>query len=129
MANTYPTHHQAGKVNTRLPGGPTSALHAALQDLPGPEHRIFPRCFFDPAEELGIFLDAEESSPAAEESSQTAVQEFRDGFVEGLSAEGVVESASPGGISGEEDDASDNGTASVFSSMMTERQRTMIATR
>jgi len=65
--------------------------------------------FFDPAEELGIFLDAEESSPAAEESSQTAVQEFRDGFVEGLSAEGVVESASPGESAAEVDDASDNG--------------------
>ncbi len=68
--------------------------------------------FFDPAEELGIFLDAEESSPAAEESSQTPAQEFRDGFIEGLTAESTAESPSPGETLPEEDQASDNDSSS-----------------
>lgn len=68
--------------------------------------------FFDPAEELGIFLGAEESSPAAEESSQTPAQEFRDGFIEGLTAQSTAESPSPGEALPEEDQASDNDSSS-----------------
>lgn len=68
--------------------------------------------FFDPTEELGIFLEAEESSPVAEESSRTAAQEFRDGFVDGLTAEGTNESAGPEETLPQEDEASDNDSSS-----------------
>jgi len=65
--------------------------------------------FFDPAEEFGVFLNTEEASPAAEENSQTAAQEFRDGFIDGLIAEGDVESADPESQSAGQDDESGNG--------------------
>lgn len=47
--------------------------------------------FFDPAEEFGPFLQTEESSPIAEENNQSVAQEFRDGFIDGLTAEGEGE--------------------------------------
>ncbi|MGI9202819.1 MAG: DUF4286 family protein [Woeseiaceae bacterium] len=65
--------------------------------------------FFDPAEEFGVFLNTEESAPGAEENSQTAAQEFRDGFLDGLTAEGTDESTSPGSLAPEQDEESDSG--------------------
>ncbi|MGI9262408.1 MAG: DUF4286 family protein [Woeseiaceae bacterium] len=59
--------------------------------------------FFDPAEEFGVFLNTEETSPAAEENSQSAAQEFRDGFIDGLNAERDVESVAAESQSPERD--------------------------
>lgn len=65
--------------------------------------------FFDPAEEFGVFLDPEDPAAAAEPDNQSAAQEFRDGFLDGLTEEGDSESTSSESTSPEQNPEDDNG--------------------
>lgn len=65
--------------------------------------------FFDPAEEFGLFVQSEESSPIAEENNPSVAQEFRDGFFDGLTAEGDPETNSSGATSAEQAAESEDG--------------------